>query len=102
MSLTCIKLCFIIDFDEDQAVLVVQRSCHTVFLHNIKQADREMQHAFCPMGPESWCSYQKDKDVSSTQRRDYIKDKKQLDSMSENILFTVYHFKAQRHLISFS
>ena len=80
----------------------MQRNCRAAFLHNIKQADREMQHAFCPIGLDSWYSYQKDKDVSLPQRTDHMKDKKRLDSVSENILFTAYNFKAQRCLIGFS
>lgn len=82
-----IKLYFILDLDEDQAVLIMERNCRAAFLHNIKQSDNELQHAFCPIGPDSWCSYQKDKYLPSTEKTNHTKNKKRLDSVSKNILF---------------
>ncbi|CAF4977030.1 unnamed protein product [Rotaria sp. Silwood1] len=51
------------NLDEDQAVSLMERRCRAALLHNIKQSDRELRHAFCPTGPDSWCSYEKDKHV---------------------------------------
>ncbi|CAF1146228.1 unnamed protein product [Rotaria magnacalcarata] len=77
---------FIVDLDPDQAVLTMQRYCRAAFLHNIKQSDRELQHACCPTGLDSWCSYQRDKHVSPSQRTDHVKDTKRLDAVFLDIL----------------
>lgn len=60
----------------------MERCCRAAFLHNIKQPDRERQHALCPTGPQSWCSYQADKHVPSKQKKDPAKDIKRLDPVS--------------------
>lgn len=83
---------FIVDLDEDDAVTLMERNCRAAFLHNIKQSDREVQHALCPVGPDSWCSYHHDKYVSSKQKIDSVKDVKRLDSVSANPIFP-YNFK---------
>ncbi|CAF4470706.1 unnamed protein product [Rotaria magnacalcarata] len=77
---------FFVDLDQDQAVLTMQRYCRAAFLHNIKQSDRELQHACCPTGFDSWCSYQRDKHVSPSQRTDHVKNTKRLDAVFLDIL----------------
>jgi hypothetical protein len=83
------RLDFIVDLDEDDAVILMERNCRAAFLHNIKQSDREVQHALCPVGPDSWCSYHHDKYVSLKQKIDSVKDVKRLDSVSANAFFFV-------------
>ena len=63
----------------------MEQSCRAAFLHNIKQPNRESQHALCPKGPHSWCSYHKDKCVSSKEKSDPVKDVKRLDQVSTNV-----------------
>jgi hypothetical protein len=86
------KLDFIVDLDEDNAVTLMEQSCRAAFLHNIKQSNRELQHSLCPTGPDSWCSYHKDKYVSLKQKTDSIKDIKRLDPVSPSV-FLSYNFK---------
>ncbi|CAF1414139.1 unnamed protein product, partial [Didymodactylos carnosus] len=68
------------DLNENDAVILIERNCRGAFLHNMKQSDRELQHALCPKGPESWCSYQKDKYLSPNEKTDPVKDHKRLDA----------------------
>jgi hypothetical protein len=78
------NLNFIVDLDEGDAVKLMETSCRAAFLHNIKQHDREIQHALCPKGPNSWCTYHKDKYVSLQQKIDPIKNIKRLDPVSKS------------------
>ncbi|CAF3926449.1 unnamed protein product, partial [Rotaria sp. Silwood1] len=72
------------NLNAEDAIKLMERSCCAAFLHNIKQSDHELQHALCPTGPNSWCSYHKDKYLPLLQRTDPAKDAKRLDSVSEN------------------
>jgi len=70
----------------------MQRNCRAAFLHNIKHSNRETQHGLCPKGPNSWCSYHKDKYVSLTNKVDPVKDTKRLDQVIANV-FLLYNFE---------
>ncbi|CAF3081065.1 unnamed protein product, partial [Rotaria sp. Silwood2] len=87
------------DLDDDNAVLLMERNCKAVFMHNIKQSDREVQHSLCPTGLDSWCSYQKDKHLSIKERTDPMKDAKRLDAVFLEILSPMINTLADQSLL---
>lgn len=76
-----------LDLSHDDGVKLIQRNCRASFFHNIKHADRRMQHALCPEGPASWCSYHKDKYSPLNERTDDGKDQHRLDHVNMNLFF---------------
>jgi hypothetical protein len=92
------KRIFLLDLDEDDGVILMEKNCRAAFLHNIKQNNPEAQHALCPQGRDSWCSFQQDKYLPLEKRTDAVKNVKRLDSVSAKALFLFTILKV--HILS--